>query len=565
MTPDYVAGHSLGEYSALVAAGSLRFADAVRLVRKRGQYMQEAVPPGVGAMAAMLKLPEGKLDAVLAEAAQGEVVSAANLNSPDQVVIAGHAGAVNRAMELAKAAGARRAVLLPVSAPFHCALMAPAQERLRADLDATEFRDLARPLVNNWQAREIRTGAEAREGLYQQVPNPVRWAESIRYLASQGVTQCIEVGAGGVLTGMLRSIDPNLAGAKFGEPGISTSCDARAPRTPAAGGRGVRAGIGVRPLPCGDRGELREDRHGPVVLPDASRSAAGQTLLSPAVGQLLPDCRARRPILPAALAARTRRQRVNVEEKQIDFVMGSGNHAKTYLHLTPRGTLQQLPLGWYAENGGTWAMNPGYDRPDYPGSTRAISYECMFCHNAYPKTPVANREHAAEPKYSRHCPRASTASAATAPGQAAYRDLGQGRGRQSAETPARPRTRGLSSSAISKPAASSCRTRSSSTGEGRFLTCPGRRSAISRWRSTARRGGNTAVEVAGGGVPAAPVGVLPQERRQAALHHLSQSARHPARSDGVGAVQQGLPDLSCAAARPRRQLRRVSHAEDAHG
>ena len=145
MAPDYVAGHSLGEYSALVAAGSLRFADAVRLVRKRGQYMQAAVPPGVGAMAAILKLPEGKLDAVLAAAAQGEVVSAANLNSPDQVVIAGHAGAVNRAAELAKAAGARRAVLLPVSAPFHCALMAPAQERLRADLDATEFRDLGLP------------------------------------------------------------------------------------------------------------------------------------------------------------------------------------------------------------------------------------------------------------------------------------------------------------------------------------------------------------------------------------------------------------------------------------
>jgi [acyl-carrier-protein] S-malonyltransferase len=218
-TPDYVAGHSLGEYSALVAAGSLAFADAVRLVRKRGQYMQEAVPPGVGAMAALLKLPEGKLDAVLQEAAQGDAVSAANLNSPDQVVIAGHSAAVVRAIELAKAAGARRAVLLPVSAPFHCVLMRPAQERLRADLDATTFRDLATPLVNNWQAREVRTGAEAREGLFQQVPNPVRWADSVRYLAAQGVTRCIEVGAGGVLTGMLRSIDPNLAGAKFGEPG----------------------------------------------------------------------------------------------------------------------------------------------------------------------------------------------------------------------------------------------------------------------------------------------------------------------------------------------------------
>jgi [acyl-carrier-protein] S-malonyltransferase len=216
--PDYVAGHSLGEYSALVAAGSLDFADAVRLVRKRGQYMQEAVPAGVGAMAALLKLPEGKLDAVLQEAAQGEVVSAANLNSPDQIVIAGHAAAVNRAVELAKAAGARRAVLLPVSAPFHCALMKPAQERLRADLDATEFRDLACPLINNWQAREIHTGADAREGLYQQVPNPVRWADSIRCLASLGVTRCMEVGAGGVLTGLLRNIDPSITGIKFGDP-----------------------------------------------------------------------------------------------------------------------------------------------------------------------------------------------------------------------------------------------------------------------------------------------------------------------------------------------------------
>jgi len=214
---DYVAGHSLGEYSALVAAGSLDFADALRLVRKRGQYMQLAVPPGVGAMAALLKLPEDRLAGVLAEAAQGEVVAAANLNSPDQIVIAGHAAAVERAMELAKAAGARRAVLLPVSAPFHCPLMKPAQERLKADLDATTFRDLRIPLINNWQAREIRTAAEAREGLYNQVPNPVRWADSIRVLAHAGVTRFIEVGAGGVLTGLLRNIDPSLVGLKFGE------------------------------------------------------------------------------------------------------------------------------------------------------------------------------------------------------------------------------------------------------------------------------------------------------------------------------------------------------------
>ncbi len=215
--PDFVAGHSLGEYSALVAARSLKFADAVRLVRKRGQYMQEAVPVGVGAMAALLRLPAAKLDVILTEASQGEVVAAANFNSPDQVVIAGHATAVTRAVELAKAAGARRAILLPVSAPFHCPLMEPAQQRLKADLDATEFRDLAVPLVNGWQAKLIRTGAEAREGLYHQVPNSVRWVDVIQNLASLGVGRIIEVGAGGVLTGLLRNIDGSLEGSKFGE------------------------------------------------------------------------------------------------------------------------------------------------------------------------------------------------------------------------------------------------------------------------------------------------------------------------------------------------------------
>ncbi len=217
VTADFVAGHSLGEYSALVAAGSLDFADALRLVRKRGQYMQEAVPAGVGAMAALLKLPGEKLAEVLEDAAEGEIVTAANLNSPDQIVIAGNAAAVARAMELAKTAGARRAMLLPVSAPFHCPLMKPAQDRLKADLDATTFRNLAVPLINNWQAREIRSGEEAREGLYQQVPNPVRWSESIRGLSLRGVTRFIEVGAGGVLTGLLRNIDSALTGVKFGE------------------------------------------------------------------------------------------------------------------------------------------------------------------------------------------------------------------------------------------------------------------------------------------------------------------------------------------------------------
>ena len=169
-------------------------------------------------MAAILKLPDGKLDGLLEQARQGEVLSAANLNSAEQVVIAGHAGAVARAIDLAKAAGAKRAIPLPVSAPFHCALMVPAQVRLCTDLQDTEFRDLECPLVNNWQACEIRTGAEAREGLFQQVPNPVRWADSVRYLAKQGVTRAFEIGAGAVLTGLLRSIEPAITGAKVGEP-----------------------------------------------------------------------------------------------------------------------------------------------------------------------------------------------------------------------------------------------------------------------------------------------------------------------------------------------------------
>lgn len=216
--PQRVAGHSLGEYSALVAAGSLEFKDAIRLVRKRGQYMQEAVPQGVGAMAALLKLPEGRLEQVLTEAAQGEVVSAANLNSPDQVVIAGHAAAVERAMELAKAAGAKRAVRLQVSAPFHCSLMRPAQERLARDLEETRFTAPNVPLINNWQATEVTTAEEARRGLYEQIPNPVRWTESIRTLARSGLKGYVEVGAGSVLMGLVRSIEPALEGAKFGEP-----------------------------------------------------------------------------------------------------------------------------------------------------------------------------------------------------------------------------------------------------------------------------------------------------------------------------------------------------------
>jgi [acyl-carrier-protein] S-malonyltransferase len=226
-SPDYVAGHSLGEYSALVAAGSLQFADAVRLVRKRGQYMQAAVPPGIGAMAAVIKLPDGKLDEILAKAAEGEIVSAANLNSPEQIVIAGHDAAVKRAAQLAKAAGAKRAIVLPVSAPFHCALMRPAQEKLKADLDETDFRDLTVPLVNNFEAREIRSGAEARAGLYEQVPNPVRWLESMRYLQAQNVGEAIEVGAGTVLKGLLKAIAPDIRCTTFSAAGDLSNLPAR--------------------------------------------------------------------------------------------------------------------------------------------------------------------------------------------------------------------------------------------------------------------------------------------------------------------------------------------------
>ena len=215
--PGIVAGHSLGEYSALVAAGVIKFQDAIRLVQLRGRFMQEAVPAGVGAMAAILKLPADRLEKALEQAAQGEVVGAANLNSPDQTVISGHAGAVSRAMALAQAAGAKRAIVLPVSAPFHCSLMLPAQKRLTPYLDETEFHDPHIPFVNNWQAAVIRLGEEARRGLIEQIPSTVRWVESIRRLRQCGVNRFVEVGPGAVLTGLCRSIDSDLQGAKFGE------------------------------------------------------------------------------------------------------------------------------------------------------------------------------------------------------------------------------------------------------------------------------------------------------------------------------------------------------------
>jgi [acyl-carrier-protein] S-malonyltransferase len=213
LEPGYVAGHSLGEYSALVAAGSLSFADALRLVRRRGRYMQEAVPDGIGAMAAILGLAPEKLDDACREAANGEVVSAANLNSPGQVVIAGHRGAVERAVELAKQAGARKAVLLQVSAPFHCALMQPAAERLAGDLDAVLFENPKVPVINNVAAREVTQADDVRDGLKKQVVNAVRWEDSMRLLIGRGVDRFIEVGCGKVLTGLLRNIDRSLNGA----------------------------------------------------------------------------------------------------------------------------------------------------------------------------------------------------------------------------------------------------------------------------------------------------------------------------------------------------------------
>jgi len=221
VAPDYVAGHSLGEYSALVAAGGLAFSDALETVRKRGRYMQEAVPVGTGAMAAITRFPLAQLEEVCREAAQGEVVSPANINSPDQIVISGHASAVARAVELAKQRGAKRALLLPVSAPFHCALMRPAQQRLASDLEKLAFRDLRFPLVNNLAARPTRAAEEARAGLIGQVSAPVLWEQSIRKLIELGATTFVEVGPGKVLCGLLRQIDSSVTGVQADEFRIS--------------------------------------------------------------------------------------------------------------------------------------------------------------------------------------------------------------------------------------------------------------------------------------------------------------------------------------------------------
>jgi [acyl-carrier-protein] S-malonyltransferase len=219
--PAAVAGHSLGEYSAHVAVGTLALADAARLVRRRGRLMQEAVPVGAGAMAAILGLPPEAVAEVAAAAAaeSGEVCSVANFNAPEQTVIAGHAGAVARAAVLAKERGAKRALPLPVSAPFHCALMRPAREGLAPDLAAAAFADPAVPVVVDIDAVAVTTGAAARDALMRQIDGPVRWVECVRTLVrDHGVTRFVEVGPGNVLCGLLRRIAPEAEAVSVAEP-----------------------------------------------------------------------------------------------------------------------------------------------------------------------------------------------------------------------------------------------------------------------------------------------------------------------------------------------------------
>src|SRR5229473_1956018 len=207
LKPEFVAGHSLGEYSAHVAAGTLTFADAVRTVRNRGKYMQEAVPVGVGAMAAVIGMTLDKVSEILREAEQGEVCQAANINSPEQIVISGHAGAVARAVKLAAERGAKKVVSLPVSAPFHCSLMQPAQDRLAADLGALSFQHPSCEVVCNVDAAVVRSAEASRQALIRQVTGTVKWEPSVRLLINKGAGLFIEVGPGKVLWGLMRQID----------------------------------------------------------------------------------------------------------------------------------------------------------------------------------------------------------------------------------------------------------------------------------------------------------------------------------------------------------------------
>jgi [acyl-carrier-protein] S-malonyltransferase len=208
--PVFFAGHSLGEYSALVAAEALRFEDALPLVRFRAQAMQDAVPEGTGGIAAILGLDDSKLAEVCAEAAQGEVVEPANLNSPGQVVIAGHRAAVERGMAIAKAKGAKRAVMLPMSAPSHCSLMKPAADRLREKLDAVEISKPIVPVVHNRFVEAFDDPARIRQALVEQLDHPVRWIETVRFLAGHGVGRVVECAPGKVLTGLVKRIAPGV-------------------------------------------------------------------------------------------------------------------------------------------------------------------------------------------------------------------------------------------------------------------------------------------------------------------------------------------------------------------
>ncbi len=217
LLPNFVAGHSLGEYSAHVAAGTLTFADAARTVRNRGKYMQEAVPVGVGAMAAVLGMPIDKVSQIAADAAQGEVCQAANINSPEQIVISGHSGAVGRSIKLATERGAKKAVSLPVSAPFHCSLMQPAQDRLAADLGVLTFQNPSCPVVCNVDAAVVTSGEASREALIRQVTGTVRWEPSVRLLIHLGAVLFIEVGPGKVLSGLMRQIDRSKTCATVGD------------------------------------------------------------------------------------------------------------------------------------------------------------------------------------------------------------------------------------------------------------------------------------------------------------------------------------------------------------
>ncbi|MDX1536095.1 ACP S-malonyltransferase [Arsukibacterium sp.] len=208
--PAYLAGHSLGEYSALVCAGVLSLGAAVKLVEQRGNYMQQAVPAGAGGMSAIIGLDDAAIAKACAEAAEGEVVAPVNYNSPGQVVIAGHKAAVERAGELCKAAGAKRALPLPVSVPSHCALMRPAAEQLAADLAALSFNTPQLPVINNVDVSIAIDSAAVKDALVRQLYSPVRWTETIEWLAANGVTDVIELGAGKVLSGLIKRIDKNL-------------------------------------------------------------------------------------------------------------------------------------------------------------------------------------------------------------------------------------------------------------------------------------------------------------------------------------------------------------------